>query len=378
MGDALSFSWLQSYPDGVRSSLEYPQQPLTFFLEEAAAHWPDQTATVFFGKRISYRKLLESVQRFAAALADLGVKKGDRVAMMLPNCPQAVISYYGILLTGAVVVPINPVNVERELIQQLRDVDCHTIVYLDTRHPLIASVREKAGIEHGIVTGLQEYMPALAGFNYRYRQQRKGRTFHVPPGPGVIRFQEFLARTDKQPAQVPIDPEEDLAVLQYTGGTTGTPKAAMLTHYNLVANALQIKEWFMGCRHGEEVFLAVLPFFHVYGMTAVLNVAVELAATLVIHPRYDTEQVLSDIERHKVTIFPGTPAMYAAINSHKNTPYRNLSSIRACVSGAAALSPDVARAFEEITGGTLVEGYGLTEASPVTHCNPLTGTRKAG
>ena len=374
----LSFSWLSAYPDGVRPNLEYPHKPLTCFLEESAARWPNRVATVFFGKKITYEKLAEQVGRFAAALSELGIGKGDRVALMLPNCPQAVISYYGILRVGAVVVPINPVNVERELIQQLRDVDCHVIVYLDTRHSLIAAVREKAGIEYGIVTGLQEYMPHLAGFNYRYRQQRKGKTFTVHPGPGVIRFHDFLARGTNAVPAVEIEPKEDLAVLQYTGGTTGTPKAAMLTHFNLVANALQIKEWFVGCDEGKEVFLAILPFFHVYGMTAVLNMAVALAATLVIHPRFDPEWILSDIEREQITIFAGTPAMFAAINSHPNTPYRNFSSLRACVSGAAALSPDIARAFEEITGGKLVEGYGLTEASPVTHSNPLVGRRKPG
>jgi long-chain acyl-CoA synthetase len=378
LSEAGVFPWLEAYPEGVRSNLEYPTQPLYVFLEQAAVRYPQQVATVFFGKKMTYQKLLDSVERFAAGLFALGIQKGDRVAVMLPNCPQAIISYYGILRAGGVVVPLNPVNVERELIQQLKDVDCHTIVYLDTKHPLIQTVREEADIKHAVVTGLQEYMPPLAAFNYRHRQHRKGYILHVPASKGLVRFQDFLARAPRELPNVTLNPQEDLAVLQYTGGTTGTPKAAMLTHFNLMANALQIKEWFTDSQEGKEVFLGVLPFFHVYGMTCVMNMAVELAATLVLHPRFETERVLTDIEHYKITIFPGTPAMYVAINSHPKTPYRDLSSIRACVSGAASLSPDVARVFEEITGGKLVEGYGLTEASPVTHCIPLVGIRKAG
>lgn len=372
------FPWINSYPDSVRPMLEYPKQPLYIFLERAAARFPSRTATLFFGRKITYQKLWEEVERFAAALAGLGVKKGDRVAIMLPNCPQAVISYYGILRLGAVVVPVNPLNVERELVQQMRDVDCHVIIYLDSRHPLIQSVRDQAGIRHAVVTGLQDYMPPLVAFNYRNRQHRLGKVTSVPPAPGLVRFRDFLAHAPMKAPAAEIDPVEDLAVLQFTGGTTGTPKAAMLTHFNLVANALQIREWFVGAREGEEIFLSVLPFFHVYGMTAAMNFAVEIAATMVLHPRFDTERVLSDIENHRITLFPGTPAMYVAINANANTPYRNLSSLRACVSGAAALSPDVARVFTEITGSVLVEGYGLTEASPVTHCNPLYGIQKPG
>ena len=378
MHDSLPYSWLDVYPDGVRPTLDYPKQSLWKFLEQAAERWPNQTATIFFGKKLTYQRLSELVERFAAALHRIGVEKGDRVAVMLPNCPQAVISYYGILRLGAVVVPINPVNVERELIQQLRDVGCRVIVSLDTRHDMIASVRKEAEIEYEIVVGLQDYMPSVAAINYRYWQQRKGRNFTVPVGPGVIRFDDFLAKAPQYAPSVEIDPQEDLALLQYTGGTTGTPKAAMLTHFNMVANALQNKEWFVGRQEGKEVILAVLPFFHVYGMTVVLNFAMQLAATLVLHPRFEPGGVISDIEKYHVTIFPGTPAMFVALNTKDSIGYRDLSSLRVCVSGASALSSDVARVFEEVTGTSIVEGYGLTEASPVTHCNPLHGTRKVG
>lgn len=372
-----SFPWVSAYPEGVRQKLAYPQQPLFLILEETATRWPHQVAIVFFGKKITYRKLAAAVEKFAAALVACGIKKGDRVAVMLPNCPQFIISYYGILRAGAVVVPINPVNVARELIQQLRDVDCQTIIYLDTSHELIQKVREEVGLQQLIVTGLQEYMQFLAAYKYRRHQHQRGVSLHVPATTGLFRLSDLISQAPAKAPEISIDPLEDLAVLQYTGGTTGTPKAAMLTHYNLVANALQLKEWFIGCREGQEIYLATMPFFHVYGMTCGLNVAVALAATLVIHPRFKTERVLADIERYKITIFPGTPAMYVAINSHANTPNCNLSSLRVCVSGAAALTPEVVRMFEEVSGATLLEGYGLTEASPVTHCNPLIGERKA-
>ncbi|WP_318036653.1 long-chain-fatty-acid--CoA ligase [Dethiobacter alkaliphilus] len=376
--EAKPFSWLKSYPSDVRANLQYPEQSLSVFLERAVSQWPNQTATIFFGKKMTYAELADAVERFATALAELGIKKGDRVAVMLPNCPQTIISYFAVLHLGAVVVPINPVNVGRELVPQLTDVGCKTIIYLDTRHQLIRSVREDAGIENAIYTGLQDFMPYIASFNYRYRQYRKGLSLTVESEDGVLNFSDLLENSAPKAPRAEIDSQNDLAVLQYTGGTTGTLKAAMLTHFNLVANALQIKEWFVGCEEGKEVFLAALPFFHVYGMTCVMNVALEMGATMVLHPRFYTEHALKDIERYRVSIFPGAPAMYVAINSHKDTPFRDLSSVRVSVSGAAALSPDVAYAFEEITGGMLVEGYGLTEASPVTHCNPLTKERKPG
>ena len=376
MCEAVPFPWVSAYPAGVRQKLTYPLQPLHLFLENAAIRSPQQAAVVFFGKKITYQKLAAEAEQFAAALVDCGIEKGDRVAVVLPNCPQFIISYYGILRAGAVVVPVNPANVERELIQQLRDVGCKIIVCLDTSLELMQKVGEEVGIEQLIVTGLVDYMSPLAAYKHRLLQQRRGVSLQPPAATGLFRLSEFISQAPAKAPQISIDPLEDLAVLQYTGGTTGTPKAAMLTHYNLVANALQLKEWFVGSREGKEICLSVMPFFHVYGMTCGLNLAVALAATLVIHPRFKTERVLADIERYKITVFPGTPAMYVAINAHVDTSNFDLSSLRYCVSGAAALSQDVARVFEENGGGILLEGYGLTEASPVTHCNPLIGMRK--
>ena len=375
---AVSFPWLKSYPKGVRPHLDYPVQPLGNFLEQAAAGYPEQAALVFYGRKITYKTLLQQAERFAAALASLGIKQCDRVALILPNCPQAVIAYYGALRLGAVVVPVNPLTVERELTQQLRDIDCRVVVCLDKRIEKIAALRREAAIDYCIVTGLQEYLPSLAAVKYRQVLRLRERLPAMPDGPGILSFQDLLA---EEPAALPklrIHPKQDLAALLFTGGTTGTPKAAMLTHYNLVTNTLQIKEWFVGSEEGKEVFLAALPFTHVYGMTVALNFAVHLAATVVLQLRFDVMEALRAIERYKVTIFPGAPAMYAAVNSHPKTRFFDLSSVRACISGAAALSAEVSQTFERLTGGSLVEGYGLTEASPVTHCNPFYGKRKDG
>lgn len=375
---AVSFPWLKSYPKGVRPHLDYPVQPLGNFLEQAAAGYPEQAALVFYGRKITYKTLLQQAERFAAALASLGIKQCDRVALILPNCPQAVIAYYGALRLGAVVVPVNPLTVERELTQQLRDIDCRVVVCLDKRIEKIAALRREAAIDYCIVTGLQEYLPSLAAVKYRQVLRLRERLPAMPDGPGILSFQDLLAAEPAALPKVRIHPKQDLAALLFTGGTTGTPKAAMLTHYNLVTNTLQIKEWFVGSEEGKEVFLAALPFTHVYGMTVALNFAVHLAATVVLQLRFDVMEALRAIERYKVTIFPGAPAMYAAVNSHPKTRFFDLSSVRACISGAAALSAEVSQTFERLTGGSLVEGYGLTEASPVTHCNPFYGKRKDG
>ncbi|MCL5981762.1 MAG: long-chain fatty acid--CoA ligase [Firmicutes bacterium] len=370
--------WLGAYPEGVRPHLEYPVQPLGRFLEQAAERYPEQTGLVFFGKKTSYKTLLEKAERFASSLISLGVKQGDRVALILPNCPQFVITYFGILRLGAVVVPVNPLSVEREIAKHLRDTGCRVAVCLDALVGKLAAVREEAGLETCIVTGLQDYMPTMAALRYRHELRRSGGGPDLPSGLGLVALTDLLNRERAVLPEVSIDPQQDLAVLQFTGGTTGTPKAAMLTHYNLVANTLQIKEWFVGSKTGREVFLGALPFANVYGMTVVMNFAVSLAATLVVLPRFAVLEALRAIQRYKVTIFPGTPAMYMAVSTHPKTSFYDLSSVRACISGAAALSAEVADLFEKITGGLLVEGYGLTEASPVTHCNPFFGERKAG
>jgi long-chain acyl-CoA synthetase len=375
VGTDRKFPWLAVYPQDIRTSLEYPKQPLTAFLDRAAQQFPNQTALAFLGRKMTYRALREASDSMACGLAALGVSKGDRVAVLLPNCPQFVISCFAILRLGAVVVPINHLSVERELAENLRSLSCRAIICQDARFDRLSAVRGSLGIEICVVTGLDEYMPALTAFFYRRRLRRLGRE------PGVIsgctRFADVLAAGGTPPA-VEIDAERDLAALQLTGGTTGTAKAAMLTHYNLAVNALQLKEWFVGGREGRETLLGVLPLSHIFGLTVVMNLGVLLGGTIVLLPRFEPSEALEAIQNYRVTLFPGVPAMFDAVASYPLFEQYSVDSLRICVSGAAALSPDLAASFETTTGVPLLEGYGLTEASPVTHCNLGQGPRKRG
>ncbi len=365
--------WSASYPPDQKISLSYPKQPLTAFLDYTAEHFPDRTALVFMGKKMNYAALKDAADSLASGLAGLGVKKGDRVAVLLPNCPQFVIAFFAILRLGAVVVPLNHLSVERELAEQLRSVSCRVIICQDARFSRLSSIHASLGVETCIITGLHEFMSPLGAFFYRRRLRRQGRE----PGPvtGCIRFADLLMPGGSPPA-VAVDSDRDLAVLQFTGGTTGTPKAAMLTHYNLGVNAIQLREWFARRPEIREVLLGVLPLSHIFGLTAVMNLAVALGAAMVLLPRFDPGEALAAIERHRVTMFPGVPTMFAGISSYRHLKRYRLGSLRFCISGAAALAPDLASRFEQVTGLPLLEGYGLTEASPVTHCNPPENPRK--
>ncbi|MCL6638973.1 MAG: long-chain fatty acid--CoA ligase [Firmicutes bacterium] len=350
--------WLKKYAPGVRPHLEYPVVPLFRLLDDAVTAYPDRAAVIFAGNELSYRKLGEMVDRLAAALVALGVQKGDRVSVMLPNCPQLVAAYYGIIKAGAVVVQVNPMYMERELEYQLNNCGSEVMIILDSFYPRLQNIKRKLPLKHVITTG-------------------------PSPGTGKVEgclwLEELLARNEPEPPVVPVAPGEDLALLQYTGGTTGIAKGAMLTHFNLVANTMQTREALAGLAGmGQETVLVALPLFHVYGMTIGMNLSVSLAATMVIMPRFEIDAVLRAINDYRPTLFPGAPTMYQAITGHPRVKEYNISSIKACISGSAPLPPEVARRFEELTGGRLVEGYGLTEASPVVTVNPLRGANKKG
>ncbi len=368
--------WLKHYEPEVPHTIDYPDKPLHWALEEAARKYPDNAATIFFGAKLTYHELNEQANRFAAALAALGVKKGDRVSIHLPNCPQFPIAYYGTLKAGGVVVPTNPLYVEREIERQLNDSGAETIVTLTKFYPVVRRVKDKTKIRNLIVTNIKEYFPPLIKLLFTlFKEKKEG---HRPPivrEPGTYFFQELLAKYPPEAPKVEVDPE-DLALLQYTGGTTGVPKGAMLTHRNMLVNAIQTRYWLSDLKEGEEVLLAVLPFFHVYGMTVCMNMPVYAASTMVLLPQFKTKDVLEAINKYKPTLFPGVATMYVAINNYPGVEKYDISSIRACIAGAMPLPYEVWTKFEEITGGRLVEGYGLTEASPVTHCNPIYGLRK--
>ncbi|MBP7600970.1 MAG: long-chain fatty acid--CoA ligase [Thermoflexales bacterium] len=369
--------WISHYEEGVPSSLAYPDQPLQHFLEGAARAHPDRVATVFFKGKLTYAQLNAQADRFAAGLQSLGVKAGDRVAVFLPNSPQFIIAFYGALKAGAVVVPTNPLYTADELARQVNDSGADTLVCLSRFWSTVDAARKTMKPKNIIVTSIKDYFPALTKLLFTLAREKKdGHRADLPVDPGVRRWADLMSAAPARPAPISRAPS-DLAVLQYTGGTTGVPKGAMLSHGNLVSNALMVKNW-SKARDAQEIMLGVIPFFHVYGLTVGMNMSVASAASMVLLPRFDLVDVLKTIDKERPTLFPGVPTMYIAINNHKNIKDYDLRSIRACISGAAPLPLEVSKTFEALSGGKLVEGYGLSEASPVAASNPLNGERREG
>lgn len=374
--------WLRFYPRGVPADIDIPRVPLTRFLDDAAREHPRRTALVFFGHKITYRQLRQSVNRFATALRRLGVDKGDRVAMVLPNCPQEVIAFFAALRTGAVVVMHNPLYTVSELHHQLVDCGAKVAITFDRAYETLAVARRGTEIEHVVVTSLIEYLPALKRLALRLpleraRESRDELTADIPADAEVHWFADLMsAPVRRRVRQAHIDPERDLAVLQYTGGTTGRPKGAMLTHYNLVANAYQTRAWDPRSEQAKEVILGVLPLFHAFGLTTCLLTGMLLSGTLVLLPRYELDMVLHAIDKWKPTLFFGVPPIYSQIITSPEIRRHDLRSIRTCISGAMKLPRETVERFQEATGGHLVQGYGLTETSPVALSNPMTGNAR--
>lgn len=362
--------WIDYYPDGVRPNLEYPEISLYNVLEQTAAKYPDRTATIFMGGKLTYARLKDQVDRLARALSDRGVKKGDRVALMLPNIPQEVIGIYAAVRLGAVVVGVNPMYTERELSHQLKDSGAETLIFLDQLAPKVLKVAPETPVKKLIATGIKDYLPFPKNLLYPIKAKKAGQWAEIPAGSGVLDFKTLVNNASPSPPSVEVNPG-DLAALQYTGGTTGLSKGAMLTHKNLLANVIQLAEWDKDLQFGKEIILSVLPFFHSFGMTVCMNFGVYTASTLVLIPRFDLKMVLEHIQKYSVTLFPGTPTIYVAIISCPELKNYNITSLRACMSGAAPLPLEVQLKFQELTGGRLVEGYGLSETSPVTHANPF-------
>ncbi|RUS47775.1 long-chain fatty acid--CoA ligase [Cohnella sp. AR92] len=371
-------AWLSQYPAEVPDSYSYPDIPIPRFLIDAAARYPKTTALDFLGKRMTYRAVLAAARRFANALIGLGIRKGDRVALMLPNCPQMIIAYYGTLMTGAIAVMTNPMYSKRELEHQLRDSGAAVIVTLDQLLKRVEQAIENVPLNRIIVTSIRDYLPFPLNVLFRIKQKKESALLKISYDNRILSFRRLLAEASDAPIEVPIDPATDLALLQYTGGTTGLAKGVMLTHRNLVANTIQCRLWFYKAQEGKERYMCALPFFHVFGLTTLLHLGVYTAGTLILLPRFEIKQVLSTIRKKRPTILPGAPTMYIAIINHAEGKKGWLSSIRICVSGAAPLPQQVQEKFEALSGGKLIEGYGLTEASPVTHVNNIWARRKAG
>ncbi|WP_153122926.1 long-chain-fatty-acid--CoA ligase [Peribacillus tepidiphilus] len=364
--------WLENYPREIPPTLSYDNKPLQSYLKETAEQYPDKTSIHFLGKELSFKEVYESALKFANYLKDLGIKKGDRVAIMLPNTPQSVISYFGILFAGGIVVQTNPLYMERELQYQMQDSGAKAIITLDILFPRVSKVMPETNLEHIIVTAIKDYLPFPKNLIYPFVQKKQyGITVKVEHEGNHHLLSEILKQTRADEISIEMDPDHDLALLQYTGGTTGFPKGVMLTHSNLVSNVKMCTAWMYKCKRGEETVLGILPFFHVYGMTAVMILSVMEGYKMVLLPKFDAETTLKTIQKQRPTLFPGAPTIYIALLNHPDIHKYDLSSIDSCISGSAPLPVEVQEKFEQVTGGKVVEGYGLTETSPVTHANFL-------
>ena len=368
--------WLGHYDKNIPPTIPIPHQPLYRFLESAADWAPRRTATVFYGKTLSYRELETRVNQFAHGLRALGVQRGDRVQIVLPNTPQFIIAYYAILKIGAVVVLSNPDASAELIVSHARETSAKALITLSAFSQLAQLLQGQAGAEKLIFTGIGKHVATGRAAAFGRHKQATTEDESLARRIGR-RMSEIMSGQDPRPPAIDVA-HTDLAVISYTSGTTGKPRGVCLTHRNLVANALQTRHWMPEIEYGKEVVMAVVPFEHSYGMTAAMNLPVLIAAKIVIISVFELRQVLEHIRRYKPTLFPGVPSMFTLINQAENVRGFGLSSIKACISGAAPLPVEVQESFEKLTRGRLVEGYGLTEAGPVTHSNPLYGLRKAG
>jgi long-chain acyl-CoA synthetase len=376
--------WTKFYEEGVPKTITYPTWTLPDLLDACAKEFPGKVALTFFAdpklppSRMTYDQLHEATLRFATALHELGVRQGDRVAIMLPNCPQFPVVFFGLLRLGAVAVNTNPLYVAREMKEQFNDSGAETVILLNTFYPRLQEIREQTKIKRVIVVDVAETLGFLSRAIVHFAQKKHGEYVEVRPESDIFFLPRLLEKHPPTPPRVAIA-MNDVALLQYTGGTTGTPKGAMLSHGNLVVNALQMAAWFAKAERGKEVVMAAVPFFHVYGMTVCMIFGLHMGAEIVMLPRpRPVDLVMKVIQKSRVSIFPGVPTLYTAINNHPDVKKYALGSVKLCLSGAAALPLEVAETFEKLTGGRLVEGFGMTECSPVAIANPLFGTRRAG
>lgn len=369
--------WLRNYPKSIDWDAPIPRKPLHNLLTDSAAKYPDRPCLDFMGRGYTYAEVQSLAQRAAAGLQRLGVKKGTRVGLLLPNCPYSIIAYFGVLLAGGIVVNYSPLYAAPQLRDQVEDSGTEIMVTLNLEllYPKVAPMVGNTCLRQLIVGSLPDVLPFPKNLLYPIAKRKD--LYRGPRKANDVAFRDLL-QNDGKFTPVEVDPERDVAVLQYTGGTTGVPKGAMLTHANLYANAHQALLWLEGAEWGRERMLGVLPFFHVFAMTVAMNLAIYIAGEIILHPRFVLDDVLKDIHRKRPTLVPGVPTMFAAINQSPKVKGLDLRSIKFCISGGAPLPVQVKREFEELTGCKLVEGYGLTEASPVAACNPLYGVNKAG
>lgn len=371
--------WERSYPVGLAWDVELGSRPADALLDMAAARYPTNIAIDFLGRRITYAELARTVAGLAAGLRRIGVRQGTRVALFLPNCPQLASAFFAVLKAGGTVVNCNPLIGPTELVRQVRDSQAEIIVTLDLAplYEKAALATRETNIRRLVVASLADELPRLKGALFRLGHRRD--RVAVPRDDRHLRFHELIVTADDERLDgAPAGPG-DLAVLQYTGGTSGQPKAVMLSHANLYANARQISLWFTKAKPGAERILAILPLTHAFGMTAVMNLAIALGGEMILLPRLKMNEFLGTIERRRATIMIGVPTLFHAINEYPKRSRYDLSSLQVAVSGGDSLPTAVQRKFEELTGCALAEGYGLSECGPVVTCsNPQEGLSRPG
>lgn len=359
--------WLANYEQGVPFTIAAPRTGLPFLLRSAARRFAQQTAIQFAGTAISYQELNEWSNRFAHALHTLGVQPGERVMLLLPDLPQFIIAFYGALKAGAVVVLTPPQTERGELAAQINATAAQVLITVYELSEIALRMQSETPLQHLIFTRKDELAANRDGAAER----------PSTPTANVYHFSALLAKADTTEPTVAVA-ASDLALIQYTSGTTGVAKGVMLSHRNLLANTLQTRQWIANAQEGKERFLCAITFSHIYGLTTTLNLPIALGATLILEPDFDLARVLEAVKRYKPTVFPGVPGMYVALNNYPGIRNYGIESIKACICGSAPLPVEVQEGFEKLTKGRLVEGYGLTEAAPVTHANPLNGRRKVG
>jgi long-chain acyl-CoA synthetase len=375
--DETPFPWESVYPEGLHWRVHIRPQPLWSILDEAVRTYPNRPCIDFLGRSYSYAEIGALTNRAALGLMRLGIKKGSRVGLLMPNCPYYVVCYFAVLKLGATVVNYNPLYSVSQIVQQMRDSGTELMVTTDGQafYGKVAKGFGESPLEKVVVCSLRKALPFAEGVRYSFLNLRRMSTI---PDDGRHSTFEQLTETEGDLPAVEVDPRQDIAVLQYTGGSTGLSKAAMLTHANLFCNAVQTEIWAIGTEYGKERILAALPFSHAFGMSAVMNVGIVLGAELVVLPRFKVEDALAAIERAKPTIFIGVPSMFSAIAFHPGLARFDLSSLRLCIGGGAPLPARVQKAIEAVAPCKLVEGYGLTEAGPIVTANPFKGENRLG
>jgi len=378
LADEIQRPWLKNYDPVVSPTLNYKSIPLYDFLDNTAQKYPRRTAIVFNNWKINYQNLKKLTDYIAGNLKQLGIKPGDRVAIMLPNLPQTILTYWGVLKAGGIVVMTNPLYMEKEIIHHFNDSRAKFLITLDLLWPKISSLLPKLPLQKIFITKISDCLKFPLNLLYNLKRLKEGNAPSIPfEQQKILPWKSLLKKNQNRP-KLPINPKHDLAALQYTGGTTGISKGVMLTHYNLGANVQQCIAMLYELKEKKQVLLGILPYFHIYGLTVCVNFPTAIGATLVPMPRFSPRDVLKTIEKTKPTIFPSAPSIFMALLQQKDISKFDLSSIKYCISGSAPIPVEIIERFKELTGAEIIEGYGLTEASPITHLNPLRGKKKYG